>query len=55
MRREMKEKPMNDKAAEEITQALQEVAKELKAIRGLMESWDEEAEIDETDLDKYVI
>lgn len=46
---------MNDKTERDIVKALRELGKELKAIRKLMESWDEDPPIDEQDTDKYIL
>ncbi len=39
----------------EIVKALKELTKELKQIRRLMETWDEDPPIDEADPDKYIV
>lgn len=39
----------------EIVKAISELTKELKRIRKLMESWDEDPPIDEADPDKYIV
>ena len=45
-----------DKDTKEIVKAISELTKELKRIRKVMESWDEEPELDdEADLDKYML
>ena len=46
---------MTDKDTKEIVKAINDLTKEMKKIRKIMESWDEEAEVDEGDLDKYII
>lgn len=46
---------MNDKEAKEIVKAIKELTKELKTIRKLMESWEEDPKIDEADPDKYIV
>jgi len=39
----------------EIVKAISELTRELKRIRKLMESWDEDPPIDEADPDKYIV
>lgn len=41
--------------AKEIVKAIQALTKELKQIRKILQSWDEESPIDETDPDKYIL
>ncbi len=42
--------------AKEIVKAIKDLTKELKQIRKIMESWDEDPEVeDEADLDKYIL
>lgn len=42
--------------AKEIVKAIKNLTNELKQIRKIMESWDEDPEVeDEADLDKYIL
>lgn len=41
--------------AREIAKAIKEIAKELKAIRKILESWDEDPEVGEKDIDEYML
>lgn len=41
--------------AKEIVRALEKLIKELKAIRKVLESWDEDPKIDEDNTEKYIL
>lgn len=44
-----------DAETKEIIRALKELTRELRKIRELMQSWDEDPPIDEADPDKYIV
>ena len=44
-----------DSETKEIVKAIRELTAELKRIRKLMASWDDDPEIDEADPDKYIV
>ena len=44
-----------DSNTKEIVKAITDLTKELKRIRKLMESWDEDPPINEADPDKYIV
>ena len=46
---------MNDKAAAELVRTVKELVKELKRIRKLIESWDEDPPCGEKDIDEYML
>lgn len=39
----------------EIVKAIKELAKELKAIRKVLESWDEDPKVGDKDIDEYML
>lgn len=46
---------MNDEIERDIVDAILELTEEVRALRKLMESWDEIPPIDEKDPDKYIL
>ena len=46
---------MNDEIERDIVDAIMELTEEVRALRELMESWDEVPPIDEKDTDKYIL